>query len=515
MINNFRSNFQYWLKIILITVIIMGIFFRITNIDKKIYWHDEVYTSLRVAGYRGNEIVTKFFNGEIITAKDLLEFQILKPNTPLSATINSLIEHPEHPPLYYLLLRFWQDLLGSSIVINRSLSIVFSLLVFPAIYYLSQELFNNNLVSLISLSLVAISPIQILYAQEAREYSLWMVTIILSSLYLFKSIKTNKIYHWLGYSLTLSLTFYTSILSVFLPIINIGYIYLIRKFLAVKTKINFFVFTTISGVLFIPWLTITFINFSLLKDKTSWTNTQQSLAFLANLWGLHFSSLLIDVGLPLYHWASYIFISAIFALIIYSFYFLIKNTDKNIWFYLLLLGVIPTLGLILPDIILGGIRSSMTRYFFPAYLSIYLTISYILGNKIEQKSKTWSVIIAIIFTFSIISNIISHNTTTWWNKAPSYYNTDIAEIINQSEKPLLITDDFQINRGNIISISYQLKPNINLQLLKDYSRIKYTKEFKEIYIFNPSSELVNKLEKIYKKKLIKVYNSLYHINLDY
>ena len=116
MINKVRSNSQYWLKIVIIIVILWGFFFRVTNIDKKIYWHDEVYTSLRVAGYKGDEVVTTFFNGEITTAKDLLKFQILKPETPLIYTINSLIEHPEHPPLYYLLLRFWQDLFNSSIL---------------------------------------------------------------------------------------------------------------------------------------------------------------------------------------------------------------------------------------------------------------------------------------------------------------------------------------------------------------------------------------------------------------
>ncbi|WP_017292918.1 glycosyltransferase family 39 protein [Geminocystis herdmanii] len=511
--NKVRSNSQYWLKIVIIIVILWGVFFRVTNIDKKIYWHDEVYTSLRVAGYKGDEVVTTFFNGEIITVKDLLEFQTLKSETPLIYTINSLIEHPEHPPLYYLLLRFWQDLFGSSIIINRSLSILFSLLIFPAIYYLSQQLFNNNLVNLISISLIAISPVQILYAQEAREYSLWMLSIILSSLFFFKSIKTNNISHWFMYSLTLSLTFYTSILSAFLPIIKVSYIYLIGKILAVQTKINFLIFTSISGILFIPWLVITVINFSILKDKTNWTNTQQSLELLANLWGLHFTSLFIDFGLPLYHWASYIFIIFIFSIIFYSFFFMVNNISKNIWLYLLLLVLIPTLGLILPDLIFGGIKSSMTRYFFPAYLSIYLTIAYTLGKKIEQKSQTSSLILIIIFTLSIISNIISSNAQTWWNKASSYHNAVIAQMINQAENPLVITQNLDINKGNIISISHNLKPETKLQLLNTNTSIKAHPEFKEIYIFNPSPQLINSLEKLYHQKLENKNYSLYYFNI--
>ncbi|MBL1211234.1 glycosyltransferase family 39 protein [Geminocystis sp. GBBB08] len=513
MINNRRSPREFWLKIVIIIVIIIGIFFRLTNIDKKIYWHDEVYTSLRVAGYKGDQIVETFFNGKIITAKDLLELQILKPKTPLSSTLNSLIEHPEHPPLYYLLLRFWQDLLGSSIIINRSLSIVFSLLIFPGIYYLSKQLFNHNLVSLISVTFVAISPIQILYGQEAREYSLWMVTIILSSWFFLKAIKTNKINHWLGYSLSLSATFYTSILSAFLPIVNIVYIFLMRKSLEVKTNINFLTFTIISGILFTPWILITLINLQILKDKTKWTNVEESLEFLANLWGLHFTSLFADVGLPLYHWATYIFITFAFSLIFYSFFFLIKNNSKNIWLYLLLLVLIPTLGLIVPDLIFGGIRSSMTRYFFPAYLAIYLTIAYTLGKKIEEKSKIWSIILGIIYTVSIISNLISSNSETWWNKAPSYHNPAIAKIINQAENPLVITEKFDINEGNIISISHNLKPETKLQLLDVNTPIKPHKEFPEIYVFNPSPEFRKKIETIYQSKLNSIYPLLYQLTL--
>jgi uncharacterized membrane protein len=509
MITNQRSPHEFWLIIVIIIVIIFGVFFRVTNIDKKIYWHDEVYTSLRVAGYNDDQVIETFFNGNIITAKELLKFQNLSPNTPLSNTIKSLNKHPEHPPFYYILLRFWQDIFGSSIIINRSLSIIFSLLIFLLIYWVSWELFNDKLIALITVGLIAISPFQILYAQEAREYSLWMLTITLSSLFFMKSINTNKVINWISYSLILSATFYTSILSAFLPIVNIAYIYLIRKSLVTKIKINFALYTLISVILFIPWIIVAIINIDILKNKTNWTNIEKPLEFLANLWGLHFTSLFADLGFPLYHWASYIFIILIFSLIGYTFFFVIKNTDKNIWLYLLLSTLIPSLGLILPDIIFGGVKSSMTRYFIPAFLPIYLSIGYTLGKKNQQKSQIWSIILLIVFTFSIVSNFISSNAETWWNKSASYHNPAIAKIINQGENPLLITQDFEINRGNIISLSHNLKSDINLQLLAKDTLIIPSQNFTEIYIFNPSPELIKEIENLYQKKVVKVYDLLY------
>ena len=514
MTNTLRSLRQFWLIIVVIIVIIIGIFFRVTNIDKKIYWHDEVYTSLRVAGYQSNEVTDTFFNGKIITTQELLKFQKLSLNTPFSQTIKSLNTHPEHPPLYYIILRLWQNICGSSIIINRTLSIIFSLLVFPTIYWLSRELFNDKFVSFITVSLVAISPFQILYAQEAREYSLWILTIILSSLFFVKSIKFDKGIHWISYSLSFSLTFYTSILSIFLPFVNIIYILLMRKNLSKNKLINFVKYTIISFLLFIPWVIIMLINFNVLKDTTQWTKIEKPLIFLANLWGLHFTSLFADIGLPLYHWLSYIFIILVLILIGYSFFFLIRNTEKNIWLYLLLLTLIPTLGLILPDLIFGGVKSSMTRYFIPAYIAIYLTIGYFLGIKIQKKSLRWSIILIVIFTTGIISNNISANSETWWNKPSSYHNPAIAKIINQSENVLLITDNFDINEGNIISISHKLKPDIKLQLFQKETPIKIHKEFNKIYVFNPSPEFITKIETAYKGELTSVYPLLYQLTFN-
>lgn len=503
------------LKIILIFIIIIGVFLRLYNLDYKIYWHDEVYTSLRVSGYDSEQLLNQLFNGNIITTEDLLSFQKLSANTPLSATINSLIKHPEHPPLYYLLLRFWQDLFNhSSIFLNRSLSIIFSLLALPAIYFLAKELFNHKYTNLISVILVTLSPLQILYAQEAREYSLWMLVISLSILFLFKALKTNYYSYWLAYSLALTTNFYTSLLSFFLPIINFVYLILLRKFYPKKVRQNLLLFTAISGILFIPWIIVIIINFDILIEKTSWTLKEESLSFLSHLWGLHFSSLFVDFGLPLFHWLNYIIITLTFSLIIYSFLFLRQHSQKPIWFYLLLLLFIPTMGLILPDIIIGGVRSSHTRYFFPAYIAIYLSIAYTIGRKIESQSKTWLGIFASIIIISIISSIISLNSETWWNKVASYHNPAIARIINQSENPLVITEKFDINEGNIISISHKLKPETSLQLLNINTPLIPHPQFKNIYVFNPSPELIKKIENAYKTQLNYSYPLLYHLNLN-
>ena len=101
------------LSLLITLIICLGLFFRIINLDKKVYWHDEVHTSLRVAGYESEQLIAEIYSGEIITAQELLTYQQLTPEKSFSDAIEAFKKHPEHPPLYYILQRWWQFIFGS------------------------------------------------------------------------------------------------------------------------------------------------------------------------------------------------------------------------------------------------------------------------------------------------------------------------------------------------------------------------------------------------------------------
>ncbi|HHP7245612.1 MAG TPA: glycosyltransferase family 39 protein, partial [Elainellaceae cyanobacterium] len=168
------------LRGLILVLLILGVFFRVVNLDSKVYWHDEVFTSIRAAGYVGDEIESQLFNGTVLSADDLLVYQRLTPDKGIDDTLYALTTHPEHPPLYYLMVRGWMELFGSSVAAIRSLSVLSSLLTFPALYWLCLELFGSAMVGGMAIALFAVSPFHILYAQEARHYSLWTLATILS-----------------------------------------------------------------------------------------------------------------------------------------------------------------------------------------------------------------------------------------------------------------------------------------------------------------------------------------------
>ncbi len=71
-----------------------------------------------------------------------------------------------HPPLYYLLLKTWM-ILGKSEAIIRLPSVLVSMVGLALLYLLARRLFNEK-VALFSTILLALSPLDIWYAQEAR-----------------------------------------------------------------------------------------------------------------------------------------------------------------------------------------------------------------------------------------------------------------------------------------------------------------------------------------------------------
>ncbi|GAB4547609.1 MAG: hypothetical protein Tsb0014_42310 [Pleurocapsa sp.] len=445
-------------------ILIIGLFFRFYHIDQKVYWHDEVYTSIRTAGYNGQEIVARTFTGEIISPSELLKYSSINNNKSWQDALEKLIEHPEHPPLYYLLSRAWQQVFGSSILVTRSLSVVFSLLVLPVIYWLCWELFNSTKVGWWAMTIIAISPVQIVYAQEAREYSLLILTTALSVTALIGAVKRNNYLWWSFYSISLALDFYVSLITIYIAIAQGIYILLLEKFRFTKITYNFLIAGIVSVILFAPWLGIIRNNYHVLKSKTSWTNNEQTFVNLLSSWELHLSRIFIDFNSEIDSYlASRILLILLISLFICYRLVYLRNPSKT-WLLLATTILIPTACLIVPDLIDGGQKSTMTRYFVPSILMIQVLVAYWLAEiKNLQDIKRIIAILIIIFS-GILSCSIYSQSNTWWNKTAGSDNIKISAIINNFESPLLVSSDREINISSIISIVYLLQDNVQLLL---------------------------------------------------
>lgn len=466
------------LRFFLIVVLILGVFFRFVNLDQKVFWGDETLSSYRIAGYTANEILESVYTSREIGVEELLKYQRLNPNRSLTDTLKVLAtEAPNHPPLYYIMARFWEQGFGYSVALKRCLPALISLFVFPLLYWLCLELFESSLTGWVALALVAVSPIHVLYAQEVREYSLWTVTVLLSCASLLYALRVNTKWSWSIYALALALALYSHLFSALTAVGQGIYVVIIERGRWSKRLKAYLLAATAGVLIFLPWIAIFFNNESQASKKWGW--------IVQDLPPLHFYQTWVtnlvrgffdvqfrnndpfDIQLGFEQPLTYL-ILPILLLVVYAIYFLLRKTPSEVWLFVLLLMASTTLPLALPDLISGGKRSTIARYQLPSYLGIQLAIAYLLSTKlsaiylVKLQQNLWRFITSGLVLCGVISCVFIAQADTWWTKYTDYYNPQLALLINQSNSPLLCSES---NYDRILSLSHQLDPKVRLQLV--------------------------------------------------
>ncbi|HLO52147.1 MAG TPA: glycosyltransferase family 39 protein, partial [Kamptonema sp.] len=289
------------LKFLVIVLLIIGIFFRFTNLDRKVYSYDEAITSLRISGYTWTEMVKQDFQGKVISVADLqTKYQQINPEKNLINTIKGLAaEEPQLTPLYFTLSRFWVKLFGPKVAVTRSLSALISLLIFPSIYWLCLELFQSSLIGWIAIAIISVSPFHILYAQDARPYMLLAVTILLSSGALLRAIRLNTKTTWIIYAATLPLGLYSHLLFTLVAAAHGIYVIAIEKFQFTQ-KLRAYLVALTGGILtFSPWILVLILNAHEVRETVGLPQLSLSVLSSVNLWILMLGRIFLDT-----HWAG-------------------------------------------------------------------------------------------------------------------------------------------------------------------------------------------------------------------
>jgi uncharacterized membrane protein len=507
------------LRILLIILLVLGTFFRFVNLEGKSYWIDEVFTSLRISGYTQAEVIKEVSSGQVISLEELQKYQSPNSEKGVIGTIKGLaLEEPQIPPLFFVMARFWVQIFGHSPTVTRGFSSLISLLAFPAIYWLCRELFESPLTGCMAMALTAVSPFQILYAREARNYSLWAVIILVSSWALLRAIRINKKASWAIYATTVTLGFYAHL---FFALVAIGhgiYILALQNFRWTKTVTAYFL-ASLAGVLaFAPWIWIV-INYSAsVTNTTGWQSQRKSLLSLVITWFGNISRAFLDLGVNSSTPLSYriplgVAILAIVSIVVYSLYFLAKTTSKQVWLFVLTLIATPALALILPDLIFGGYRSAMSRYLMSCQLGILIAVAYLLANKISSdflprwQKQLWKLCGVILIASTVLSGIVGSQAETWWNMAYGYQFAPVAKIINKAKNPLVISEISGNNLGNLLALSYSLKPQVQFQFVEKAPFPQIASDFSDRFVYGDSDQLFEQLAQAQNLKRVPIYQA--------
>lgn len=491
-----------WIRNFVIILLVFGIGFRFYNIDKKVYWYDETMTSLRISGHTQEELVAQVYTGDVFRVGDFLdEYQYPNTQYGFDEVLSALKEHPEHSPLYYLAARSWMQNLENSVAAIRLLSVLFGLLVLPVLFWLCLELFGSPLVAWVTTALFAISPFHVLYAQEAREYSLWTLTILLSSAACLWAMRVNRRWSWGAYGLTTALGLYVHPFAGFVMVSHGLYVLLTERLRLTPRVKSYLAASALGLLLFSPWLLIVVNRFHLFLGNTASVNADRA-GSLPLFWLLNLSRVFFDLnqGPSAINPAHYLL--ALLAVV--SMVYLWRRAPLSSAVFITVLIGVTGLAIIGPDILLGGRRSSITRYAIPSYVGLEIAIAYFLTTQIAARAvgtrarlrsrRRWRFVAIALAMAGILSCAVSSQVSVWWHKsyAKSRRIPDVAAVVNQSDRPLVVSD--VLPAGRVLSLSHALDRDVHLQLAEKARLLNVPDEFSSVFLYLPSNQLRNRLE---------------------
>ena len=372
---------------------------------------------------------------------------------------------------------------------------------------------------------MAISPFEVFFAQEARQYCLWMVTILLSTAALLRAMGRDTKVSWTLYTLTLTFGLYTHLLTILVAFAHAIYVAIRQHFRFHKTSINYLLSATISLLLFLPWLILLVTKLdTALKLTTRWpvelNYIEKIVIFFSRTTQLFF-----DINLFSDAWIipsfslenSWLYIiTAIFSsiLILYLINFYIKFESKKT-LIIALIGGVPASLWLLYDLVLRKSYTLNLRYQIPLSLSLQIAVSCVLTFYVFL-DNTWRQKIGQAFLIGLIvaglvSDISMFKADNWWIQMRGTKVGEISHLINNSENPLLIIENNGIQLGIILTLSHYLSPKIDILPVSGDRIPIISSNYKQIFFLDTHSKLFHHLQqdKNYSLTLDDLSNDLW------
>ena len=523
--------------VLVVGLVLFGVLLRLYGLEEKIVWHDEVATRVLAAGATMAAQMQGLYHGQVMAVSQVLQYQQVQQATSVLELIVDLARHdPQHPPLYYLLAKLWVDLWGDSVYVLRTLSVLFSALSLPAMYWLLRELEASRRAAALALLLMCVSPLFILYGQEAREYALWSLALLSSSAALLRALRLSvgpasaARRAWLLYGCCLLVAVYTSLSTLSLILVQVLYVACITRLQWTRALYGFIVSLSTVGLLFLPWALNLLRNFDAFSASMAWSSVIViprtavlrilSLNVTRNVFDF-WPDVVQDQWLPIT--ASVACTTAVVCAAVW----VLRYARRETRLYLVLLLVLPTSLLLVPDLLFGGIRSSNARYLMPVWLGVIAVLAIALDQalirvsvaSVSERVRSRNGVLKVLVWLSVLcivvlamaTNIRHARQQAPWTKSLSISLPEVAQIMNQSASPLLVGNQERHHPGNLFALANILRPEAKLQLVPIAQESTWTLPAHQgaVYLYSPTDQFRHALEKNNQVKTRLVFEDLF------
>ena len=161
-----------------------------------------------------------------------------------------------HLPIYNMILHWWRSIVGTDILNQRHISLIFFLVGIVVLFFLTKLVTSNKNIALFTATLFSVSPYMNWYANELRMYSL-LVLITMISHYFFLRIYFKLRFpsiSWVLYFLISLLGIYTHYFFSLILFSQLIFYFLFRFQFPKNTFRNIVIIASALILAFIPWV---------------------------------------------------------------------------------------------------------------------------------------------------------------------------------------------------------------------------------------------------------------------
>jgi uncharacterized membrane protein len=418
--------------------IVLGAGFRFWRLDGSVFCTDEMVGAYHAAGYRTADVRGRFAAERPVRASEARRFAAPNPVRSERDVVAGLAhEDALHPPLFYVAERRWLELVGPSIVARRALSAVFGVLGIAAAGWLCALITRRAIGGWIGAALFALSPFQVVYAQEMLEYSLFATLTCASTALLLLAVRRPGFVPLAAYALAAVAGLYTYPLFLLVIAAHLTIPIVLRA--PRPTLLGVGAAAAAASVRWIPWLWAIIALREKLASTGDWSGTRWSppaivLKSLFNASTAFFDATYADV-----RWAPVTALVLVaIAVALASLRKAPREAQAVVW--TLLAWCFGSLALM--DFAVGAHRSTVVRYVVPALCALVVAVAVWVVSAWERprRSVMPAGVALALCAAGVVSLIVRAQHPAWWDNAKDGGLPAIASAIDHAGLPVLVTD---------------------------------------------------------------------------
>ncbi|MFN7950351.1 MAG: glycosyltransferase family 39 protein [bacterium] len=429
------------------SAVVAGLVLRLHGLDRKVWWPDEIATWSELAGCTERDLWT-FHDGRPHTVAERMRCQRSHAAVNALDVARALVDQePQNQPLYYVTAHAALRALDGWPWAPRLVSAIASSLALAVAFFLGAELFGSWRAGAITAALVAVSPLHVRFAQEARVYSCWSLFTAASGWLLVRAYRRDRRREWWLYAAAQALACQSQLLSIPVALGQLAWGKIVSatpgENLDPRCWRRHVVAVAAALATLLPWSIGVALHRDVAVRTLDWTAEPMPLANLVRRWLGIVTTIFVRTGADggllgagtdlATETARLVLGLAICVPVALAFARLVRARPLREWGFVVALGAPAFLALAIPDVLVGGRRSSMARYLLPAWWAVELVVAWAFARALQPRAHSSGVPRAALASFA---TLIAAGTwvcvrgaalDVWWDTNPEVLHALAAE----------------------------------------------------------------------------------------